>query len=104
MGLAKDSPVKEPLADKIVSLLHKAGYEVIYPRHMENLCCGTIWESKGMPDVARTAFLAWNPPGTEEPGISFFETTSADIMRKVYPVHGEDRKAGWAKKQISTRT
>ena len=52
MGLPKDSPVKEPLADKMVSLLHKAGYEVIYPRHMENLCCGTIWESKGMPDVA----------------------------------------------------
>lgn len=52
MGLSKDSPVQEPLADKMVSLLHKAGYEVVYPRNMENLCCGTIWESKGMPDIA----------------------------------------------------
>lgn len=52
MGLAKDAPVGEPLADKMVSLLHKAGYEVIYPRNMERLCCGTIWESKGMPDIA----------------------------------------------------
>jgi len=32
--------------------LDKAGYKVIFPKNMENLCCGTIWESKGMPDIA----------------------------------------------------
>jgi D-lactate dehydrogenase len=52
MGLAKDSPEKLPLIDKMVSLLQKAGYEVIFPAHMDNLCCGTIWESKGLPDIA----------------------------------------------------
>ncbi|MBR0310259.1 MAG: FAD-binding oxidoreductase [Paludibacteraceae bacterium] len=34
------------------TLLRRAGYEVIYPEKMETLCCGTIWESKGMPDEA----------------------------------------------------
>ena len=34
------------------TLLQRAGFEVIYPEGMENLCCGTIWESKGMPEVA----------------------------------------------------
>ncbi|MDR0973278.1 MAG: FAD-binding oxidoreductase [Prevotellaceae bacterium] len=52
MGLAKHSPVEMPLVNKMVSLLHKGGYEVIFPDGMEKLCCGTIWESKGMPDVA----------------------------------------------------
>ena len=36
----------------MTELLNKAGYEVIFPQKMENLCCGTIWESKGMPDIA----------------------------------------------------
>ncbi|MDR3219888.1 MAG: FAD-binding oxidoreductase [Dysgonamonadaceae bacterium] len=52
MGLAKNSPEKWPLVDKMVSLLQKSGYEVIFPEGMDNLCCGTIWESKGMPDIA----------------------------------------------------
>lgn len=52
MGLPKHSPVTQPLVDKMYSLLQKAGYEVIFPRHMEKLCCGTIWESKGMLDIA----------------------------------------------------
>ena len=52
MGLAKKSPVEQALVNKMVALLHKAGYEVIFPPHMEKLCCGTIWESKGMMDIA----------------------------------------------------
>ena len=52
MGLAHKSPVEQPLVNKMTSLLHKAGYEVIFPESMEHLCCGTIWESKGMPDIA----------------------------------------------------
>lgn len=52
MGLARETPVAEPLADKMVALLRKAGYEVIFPEDMERLCCGTIWESKGMADIA----------------------------------------------------
>ena len=52
MGISKSSPYKTPLANAMTSLLQKAGYEVIFPKNMENLCCGTIWESKGMPDIA----------------------------------------------------
>lgn len=52
MGLAKKSPVEQALVNKMVALLQKAGYEVIFPKGMENLCCGTIWESKGMLDIA----------------------------------------------------
>lgn len=52
MGLAKKSPEELPLVNKMASLLHKAGYEIIFPEGMDSLCCGTIWESKGMPDIA----------------------------------------------------
>ena len=52
MGLSKESPVDQPLVDKMMSLLQKAGYEVIFPKNMDKLCCGTIWESKGMLDIA----------------------------------------------------
>ncbi len=52
MGLPKKSPVEQPLVNKMLSLLQKAGYEVIFPKNMEKLCCGTIWESKGMMDIA----------------------------------------------------
>lgn len=52
MGLPKKSPVDQPLVDKMLSLLKKAGYEVIFPKNMDKLCCGTIWESKGMLDIA----------------------------------------------------
>lgn len=52
MGLPKESPVDQPLVDKMLALLKKAGYEVIFPKNMDKLCCGTIWESKGMLDIA----------------------------------------------------
>ena len=52
MGLSKGSPVKNTLVDEIVQLCHKAGYEVIFPEGLEKMCCGTIWESKGMLDIA----------------------------------------------------
>jgi D-lactate dehydrogenase len=52
MGVEKKSPYQTPLVDKMEGLLHKAGFRVIYPKGMEKMCCGTIWESKGMPDIA----------------------------------------------------
>ena len=52
MGLAKGAPVKNTLVDEMVKLCRKAGYEVIFPEGMEKMCCGTIWESKGMLDIA----------------------------------------------------
>jgi len=35
------------LSEKIVKLLHKGGYQVIYPDKMDNLCCGMAFLSKG---------------------------------------------------------
>ena len=43
----------KPLINDMTELLNKAGFEVIFPKDMENLCCGTIWESKGMPEEAQ---------------------------------------------------
>ena len=53
MGASEESHGKvKPLADVFVNLCRKAGYEVIFPANMDGLCCGMIWESKGMPDIA----------------------------------------------------
>ncbi len=52
MGLSKEAKVKHALVDEIIQLMTKAGYEVIFPEGMERMCCGQIWESKGMLDIA----------------------------------------------------
>ena len=53
MGLSRHNDLTDkPLVDEMVSLLDKAGYEVVFPEKMEKLCCGMMWESKGMPDIA----------------------------------------------------
>ena len=52
MGLEKHSKDNRPLAEVMTELLKKAGYEVILPQKMDSLCCGTIWESKGLPEIA----------------------------------------------------
>lgn len=54
MGASKGADGKKlpSLVDTMVSLCNKAGYEVIFPENMAGLCCGMIWESKGMMDIA----------------------------------------------------
>jgi len=52
MGLAKGAPVSHSLVDDTCRLINKAGYEVIFPKGMDRMCCGQIWESKGMLDIA----------------------------------------------------
>ena len=52
MGCDKASSDLKPLAGQMKQLFNKAGYQVIFPEDMDALCCGTIWESKGMPDIA----------------------------------------------------
>ncbi|MDE6277671.1 MAG: FAD-binding oxidoreductase [Muribaculaceae bacterium] len=55
MGAAEDAPkAEEPLAEVFVRLCERAGYEVVFPNDMSGLCCGMIWESKGMPDIAES--------------------------------------------------
>lgn len=52
MGLSKDAPAKQSPVDEVCQLINKAGYEVIFPEGMDKMCCGQIWESKGMLDIA----------------------------------------------------
>ncbi len=53
MGASEDAGHgSEPLADVFVRLCRRAGFEVIFPENMSGLCCGMIWESKGMPEIA----------------------------------------------------
>ncbi len=52
MGVDKSSKDMRPLAEEMMELLHKAGYKVVIPKGMDSLCCGTIWESKGLPKMA----------------------------------------------------
>lgn len=52
MGQSKNGGKKHDLVDEIIQLMTKAGYEVIFPEGMEKMCCGQIWESKGMLDIA----------------------------------------------------
>ena len=52
-GATTEKGVKtEGLIQVMTRLCNKAGYEVIFPKDMDKLCCGMIWESKGMPDIA----------------------------------------------------
>ena len=52
MGQSKSGGKIHDLVDEIIQLMAKAGYEVIFPEGMERMCCGQIWESKGMLDIA----------------------------------------------------
>ncbi len=52
MGQSKFHGKKHDLVDEVIQLCAKAGYEVIFPKGMEKMCCGQIWESKGMLDIA----------------------------------------------------
>lgn len=48
-SISPDGKEDEALTKVMARLMEKAGYEVIYPEGLKNLCCGMIWESKGMP-------------------------------------------------------
>ncbi len=42
----------EPLPVAAERLFRKAGYDVVYPRDLQNLCCGQPFESKGFAEAA----------------------------------------------------
>jgi D-lactate dehydrogenase len=46
-GLSPGDPEKEALVQKTIALITKAGYEVIFPDGLNNLCCGMAFSSKG---------------------------------------------------------
>jgi D-lactate dehydrogenase len=51
MGVSRDYINEKQLTEKIVQLLHKGGYEVIYPDNLNNLCCGMAFNSKGYTEA-----------------------------------------------------
>lgn len=52
MGPQRGSASEQPLTEVTAALLRKAGYEVIYPRQLESLCCGMPFQSKGLFEPA----------------------------------------------------
>ena len=52
MGAAKNDLDQRALSEVMLSVLGKAGFEVIYPSGMNELCCGMPWESKGFFETA----------------------------------------------------
>ncbi|MCX6256228.1 MAG: FAD-binding and (Fe-S)-binding domain-containing protein [Bacteroidia bacterium] len=51
MGVSRDHYEEMQLSGKMVQLMHKSGYEVIYPENLNNLCCGMPFSSKGYTKV-----------------------------------------------------
>lgn len=52
MGPARQDRDRRMLHEAMLSLLAKAGYEVIFPEKMDKLCCGLPFESKGLLEAA----------------------------------------------------
>lgn len=54
MGTEKNAIDDRPLAEVTVSLLKKAGYDVILPEDVNSQCCGMPYKSKGFVDTANS--------------------------------------------------
>ncbi|MEH0740651.1 FAD-binding oxidoreductase [Vibrio cholerae] len=57
MGQQADNPDSRSLTQVTLSLIKKAGFEVIIPDDLDNLCCGMPYDSKGMTDLAKQKSL-----------------------------------------------
>ncbi len=47
MGPARSDPDQRAVYEATLSVLRKAGYDVIFPAGLRDLCCGVVFESKG---------------------------------------------------------
>jgi D-lactate dehydrogenase len=47
MGVSRDHKGEMQLSEKLTHLLHKSGFDIIYPENLNNLCCGMAFLSKG---------------------------------------------------------
>ncbi|MDR3640779.1 MAG: FAD-binding and (Fe-S)-binding domain-containing protein [Humidesulfovibrio sp.] len=52
MGPAKQDPDQRAVFEATLSVLRKAGYDVIFPARIKDLCCGMVFGSKGFVDQA----------------------------------------------------
>jgi D-lactate dehydrogenase len=51
MGKATSQKAGPALTETIATVLNRAGYGIIYPRHVSNLCCGMAFASKGFKEI-----------------------------------------------------
>ena len=51
MGVSKENRKEKQLSEKMLELLNKGGFEVIYPENLNSLCCGMAFSSKGYTDA-----------------------------------------------------
>ncbi len=51
MGVSKEHRTEKQLSEKMVQLLNKGGFEVIYPENLNALCCGMAFLSKGYTEA-----------------------------------------------------
>jgi D-lactate dehydrogenase len=51
MGISKDYYTKIQLTDTMQQLIKKAGFEIIFPEKLNNLCCGMAFSSKGFKEA-----------------------------------------------------
>lgn len=54
MGTEKDAMDARSLSEVTLSLLAKAGYEVVIPDNLNSQCCGMPYQSKGFPETANS--------------------------------------------------
>ena len=52
MAPDKKAPHQDPLHQRMQSLLRKSGFETIFPKPVEGLCCGMPLASQGLPNQA----------------------------------------------------
>ena len=51
-GPARGDSDERAVSAAMLSILEKAGYDVLFPRELHSLCCGLTFESKGFPELA----------------------------------------------------
>jgi D-lactate dehydrogenase len=51
-GPARGADDDRGVTAAMLSVLEKAGYDVLFPRQLASLCCGLTFESKGFPELA----------------------------------------------------
>jgi D-lactate dehydrogenase len=52
MGPARGDPDPRAEFEAVLSLLDRGGWDVVFPRQVESLCCGLTFDSKGFADQA----------------------------------------------------
>ena len=53
MGVSRENRNEKQLSEKMVELIGKGGFEVIYPENMNSLCCGMAFSSKGYTEAGQ---------------------------------------------------